>query len=200
MTYLINDIFYTLQGEGHWTGRPAVFVRFSRCNLWTGREEDRATAICQFCDTDFTHGRRYTQDELFSAICSYGHADMVVFTGGEPALQLDAGIINRLHEFNYFVAIETNGTRPLPHGLDWVCVSPKRDAPLVVERGDELKVVYPQLGIDLDQLGQLDFQHFWLSPMDGPDLKANTDAAVDYCMTHPQWRLSIQTHKLIGMP
>lgn len=204
MTYLVNSVFRTLQGEGYWSGRAAVFCRFSRCNLWTGREEDRATAICQFCDTDFLKGDKYTLTELVARIrylWGSGPNPMVVFTGGEPALQLNAALIDELHNWGFYTAIETNGTRRLPHGLDWVCVSPKAGAlihPQCTE-GNELKLVYPQDGQDPERWVGLEFDHFWLSPMDGPDLKANTAAAVEYVLAHPRWRLNIQTHKVIGV-
>jgi 7-carboxy-7-deazaguanine synthase len=196
VTYLVNDIWYTLQGEGYWTGRPAAFVRFSRCNLWTGREEDRATAICTFCDTDFTAAERMTTCNVLDRIDDLApNPMMVVFTGGEPSLQLDAKLVDFLHERGHYVAIETNGTRRLPVGLDWVCVSPKAGTELAVKTGDELKVVYPQ---DLNfgwLLGCTNFTHYWLSPMDGPNLQENTKLAVEYVLEHPQWRLNIQSHK-----
>lgn len=199
MSYLINEVFYTIQGEGYWTGRPAVFCRFSRCNLWTGREEDRATAICQFCDTDFLHGERYSLGELVSEISSLSEdCDFVVFTGGEPALQLDATLIDELHTLGFYIAIETNGTKPLPAGIDWVCVSPKVNAVRIIDSGDELKFVYPQ-GVDPAMYLELDFDHFWLSPMDGPNLTANTAKALTYCLKNPPWRLNVQTHKMIGV-
>lgn len=211
MSYLVNEVFYTLQGEGYWTGRPAVFVRFSRCNLWTGREEDRASAICKFCDTDFTAGTRYTRDELVDAILSAwpgGAAPMVVFTGGEPLLQLDEGLLSRLRA--YYKAVETNGTRPVPEGLDWVCVSPKANARLVVTGGDELKLVYPQEGAPPPDFYRMhySFSHYWISPMDGPNLKENTARAVKYVLGSPRghggtagpWRLNVQTHKIVGLP
>lgn len=200
--YLVNEVFYTLQGEGFWSGRPAVFCRFSRCNLWTGREEDRATAICRFCDTDFKAGVRLEIDGLLDAIVAEwpgGGEPMVVFTGGEPALQLDKALINSLAWRNFYIAIETNGTMPLPDFIDWVCVSPKAGARTVVKTGNELKVVWPQ-PFDLDEL-QLttDFDHYWLSPMDGPDLAENTAIALDYVLANPRWRLNTQTHKTIGI-
>jgi 7-carboxy-7-deazaguanine synthase len=203
--YLINEIFYTLQGEGYWTGRPAVFVRFARCNLWTGREEDRANAVCRFCDTDFAHGVRYTWDDLLERVCVLwpsgmrSREAMVVLTGGEPSLQVDAQLIEGLQTCGFYVAMETNGTRQIDGVPDWVCVSPKAGTELVVEGGEELKVVYPQTGVNLGELRRLNFGHFWLSPMDGPNLAENTRAAVDYCLAHPQWRLNIQTHKAVGL-
>ena len=175
MSYTVKEIFYTLQGEGLQAGRPAVFLRFSGCNLWTGREQDRATAVCTFCDTDF------------------------VCTGGEPLLQLDEAAITALHARGFTVAVETNGTQPAPAGLDWICVSPKANAPLVLTHGDELKLVYPQPTAMPERFAALDFTHFLLQPMDGPDGSANTRAALDYCLTHPQWRLSLQTHKTLGI-
>lgn len=201
MTYLVNSVFHTLQGEGYWTGRAAVFCRLSRCNLWSGREEDRATAICRFCDTDFTAATRMTREELVTAITDAwpgGGNPMVVFTGGEPTLQLDSDLLDALPGF--YKAIETNGTRRVPNGLDWVCVSPKAGTTVVQDHGDELKVVFPQ---DMDPEWWVEntaFQHHWLSPMDGPNLAENNAMAVDYCLTHPWWRLNIQTHKTIGIP
>ena len=205
MTYHINEIFYSIQGEGYWTGRPAVFVRFSRCNLWTGREQDRPKAICKFCDTDFTAAERLDLDDLLDWV--YGAwpswplgkmRRMVVLTGGEPALQVDPILISVLHKAGFYIAIETNGTRRLADGIDWICVSPKAGSPLQVRSGDELKLVYPQW-IDPADLEHLDFAHFWLSPMDGPNLAQHTAAALEYVLAHPQWRLNIQTHKVIGV-
>lgn len=202
MTYLVNEIFYSIQGEGLWTGRPAVFCRFSRCNLWTGREQDRPRAVCRFCDTDFTAATPYTLTELVRTIedlWPVGAANpMVVLTGGEPTLQADKHLILHLRHLGFYVAMETNGTRPVHPGLNWVCVSPKVGAQFVQQRGDELKVVYPQPGLDLAELARLPFKHFWLSPMDGPNLAANTTAALEYVLAHPQWRLNIQTHKVVG--
>jgi 7-carboxy-7-deazaguanine synthase len=201
VTYLINEIFYTIQGEGYWTGRPAVFVRFSRCNLWTGREQDRARAVCKFCDTNFTDATPYTLGALLDAInMAAPRGNMVVLTGGEPSLQADRHLLDSLREYlGCYVAIETNGTRQLPIGLDWICVSPKANAPLNQTRGDELKVVWPQ-PLNLDDLYRdTDFRHYWLSPMDGPNLAENTEAAIDRVLNDPRWRLSIQTHKVIGI-
>lgn len=202
MTYLINDIFYTIQGEGHWTGRPAIFVRFSRCNLWTGKEPDRHRSICTFCDTDFTDYRDMNLSDVLSEIESCwpgGTTPMVVFTGGEPALQLDCALVHGLRSLGYYLAIETNGTRPFNCGLlDWVCVSPKTRR-LRIRAGNELKLVFPQERVTPEHYKALQFDHFWLSPMDGPNLAANTKAAIDYVMAHPQWRLNIQTHKVIGV-
>jgi len=199
MTYLVNDIFYTLQGEGYWTGRPAVFVRFSRCNLWTGREEDRATAICRFCDTDFTHANRMTADQIAAQVRELWDGDdaFVVLTGGEPTLQVDDELLTALQPA--YIAIETNGTRPVPDKVDWVCVSPKAGAPLYQDHGDELKVVWPQPGLDLDVLRQLRFDHYWLSPMDGPDKDAHTATVFLRVLADQCWRLNIQTHKVIGV-
>jgi len=207
--FTVKEIFYTLQGEGVHAGRPAVFCRFSGCNLWTGREEDRADAVCRFCDTDFfgvgsDGGKFATADALADAIearwpRAEGGRRYVVCTGGEPLLQLDAPLVDALHARGFEVAVETNGTQPAPAGLDWVCVSPKANAPLVLTQGDELKLVYPQAGGEPERYTQLDFAHFSLQPMDGPDLARNTEAALAYCLEHPQWRLSLQTHKALGI-
>ena len=210
MTYAVKEIFYTLQGEGANTGRPAVFCRFAGCNLWTGREEDRADATCQFCDTDFVGtdgpggGKFPTAQSLARAIVATWPAEsaerrFVVCTGGEPLLQLDPALIQALHAEHFEVAVETNGTLPPPDGLDWLCVSPKAGATLVVRSGDELKLVYPQLGAEPAEFEDLEFQHFFLQPMDGPYREANTAAALRYCLEHPRWRLSLQTHKLLGI-
>ncbi|HEX6251647.1 MAG TPA: 7-carboxy-7-deazaguanine synthase [Gemmatimonadaceae bacterium] len=210
MTYTVKEIFYTLQGEGAHTGRPAVFCRFAGCNLWTGREQDRATAICDFCDTDFIGvgpdgGKFATPHELADAVAAAWPADAgdgrkyVVCTGGEPLLQLDEPAIQALHERGFQVAVESNGTRPAPRTLDWICISPKAGAPLVQTSGDELKLVFPQATAPPERFASLDFTHFFLQPMDGPDLGANTRAAVAYCLAHPRWRLSMQTHKLLGL-
>ncbi|HQD84116.1 MAG TPA: 7-carboxy-7-deazaguanine synthase [Quisquiliibacterium sp.] len=211
MTYSVKEIFYTLQGEGGQAGRPAVFCRFSGCNLWTGREEDRARAVCRFCDTDFVGtdgqggGKFATADALADAIAARWPADdtrgrrYVVCTGGEPLLQLDTPLIDALHARGFEVAVETNGTQPAPPGLDWICVSPKAGAPLVVTAGDELKLVFPQLQALPERFEGLAFKHFFLQPMDSPQREANTRAAVAYCMKHPQWRLSLQTHKILGI-
>lgn len=204
MTYLVNEIFYTIQGEGYWTGRPAVFVRFSRCNLWTGREKDRfTTAICQFCDTDFLHGERLSLRDISDRVdeLSGDTMPMIVLTGGEPLLQVDKFMILWLRQRGHYVAVETNGTQPLPAPVDWLCVSPKRGAPLNVISGDELKLVYPQDGFDPSWClnAAMKFDHYWLSPMDGPHLAENTEAALNYVLDHPRWRLNIQTHKVIGV-
>lgn len=199
MTYLVNEIFYTLQGEGFWTGRPAVFVRFSGCNLWTGLEADRTKAICTFCDTDFTAYTEYTAEQLVAAIDDawqgWGGQPMVVFTGGEPALQLDRDLIQRLG--GWYLAVETNGTKPLQASVDWVCVSPKTPR-IRIDFGNELKFVYPQK-LSPETFEGLQFDHLWISPMDGPNLTDNTNLAVEYVLEHPQWRLNIQTHKAIGL-
>ena len=210
MTYAVKELFATLQGEGAQMGRVAVFCRFAGCNLWSGREEDRAAAVCRFCDTDFVGldgaggGRFADAAVLADAIAATWPARpgprYVVFTGGEPLLQLDAPLLDAVHEHGFEAAVETNGTLAALPGLDWVCVSPKAGAPLCQAAGDELKVVYPQAGLDLDALARLPFRHRWLSPMAGPDLAANTAAAAAYCMAHPDWRLNIQAHKAWGLP
>lgn len=211
MSYAVKEIYYTLQGEGAQTGRAAVFCRFAGCNLWSGREEDRAAAVCRFCDTDFIGtdgeggGRFATAADLGAAVAAaWGGArhdgrPLVVCTGGEPLLQLDEPAIAALHDRGFDIAVETNGTQPIPPGLDWVCVSPKAGADLVVARGDELKLVFPQPAALPDRFAHLDFRHFFLQPMDGPDREAHTRAAIAYCLAHPQWRLSLQTHKLTGL-
>jgi 7-carboxy-7-deazaguanine synthase len=209
VSYAVKEIFLTLQGEGAQAGRPAVFCRFAGCNLWSGREEDRAEAVCTFCDTDFVGmdgpggGRFADAEALASAIegaWGGGAADrLVVLTGGEPTLQLDAALIEALHGRGFEIAIETNGTLPVPEGVDWICVSPKADAPLVQTRGQELKLVYPQAGHDPARFEHLDFERFLLQPMDGPDRAASTEAAIAYCLAHPRWRLSVQTHKYLGI-
>jgi 7-carboxy-7-deazaguanine synthase len=211
MSYAVKEIFYTLQGEGANTGRPAVFCRFAGCNLWTGREADRETATCRFCDTDFVGtdgpggGRFPAAEQLAAAVeaawpSSEPARRFVVCTGGEPLLQLDAPLLGALHVRGFEVAVETNGTVPPPPGIDWLCVSPKAGAPLVVDRGDELKLVFPQDGAEPERFATLPFRHFFLQPMDGPLREANTAAAVRYCLSHPRWRLSLQTHKLLGIP
>jgi 7-carboxy-7-deazaguanine synthase len=208
--YLVKEIYYTLQGEGANSGRAAVFCRFAGCNLWSGREEDRAAAICRFCDTDFVGvdgpggGRFDTAQQLALAIVHcwphVGARPLVVCTGGEPFLQLDEPLIAALHAAGCEIAVETNGTIAAPPGIDWLCVSPKADTDLVVRAGDELKLIYPQAGAAPERYETLDFRHFFLQPMDGPDVAANTQAAVRYCLDHPRWRLSLQTHKLVGIP
>lgn len=208
MSYKVKEIFYTLQGEGTHAGRPAVFCRFSLCNLWTGHEKDRYRATCQFCDTDFVGtdgpagGRFDNASQLADAVARAwpgGGTPMVVCTGGEPLLQLDAGAVSALHAAGLFVAIETNGTLPVPSGVDWVCVSPKAGAELVVTSGHELKLVFPQEGAPPSAFEQMGFTSFRLQPMDGPDLRANTAAAVGYCLDHPMWHLSLQSHKYLGI-
>jgi 7-carboxy-7-deazaguanine synthase len=208
VSYAVKEIFYTLHGEGAQTGRPAVFCRFAGCNLWSGREADRARAICSFCDTDFvgtggTDGGRYPDAErLADRIAAQwppgAAARFVVCTGGEPLLQLDPPLIDALHDRGFEIAVETNGTIPAPSGLDWVCVSPKAGAGLVVARGDELKIVVPQTGLDPLDFVHLAFRRFSIQPMDGPDRVRNTELAVAFCRAHPQWQLSLQTHKLVG--
>lgn len=212
MSYAVKEIFYTLQGEGAHAGRPAVFCRFAGCNLWTGREADRASATCDFCDTDFVGtdgpggGKFAVAADLARAVDAAWPAEseaarkFVVCTGGEPLLQLDADLLTALHEAGFKVAVETNGTQDPPRGLDWICVSPKAGAELRLRSGDELKLVYPQSGAEPAQFEGLDFRHFFLQPMDGPAREANTRAALAYCLGHPRWRLSLQTHKLLGIP
>lgn len=211
MTYSVKEIFYTLQGEGARTGRPAVFCRFSGCNLWSGRERDRAAAVCDFCDTDFVGsdgpggGRFRTAAGLAQAVAAKWPAGdafgrpYVVCTGGEPLLQLDEALVDALHAEGFEVAVETNGTRPAPKGLDWICVSPKADAPLVLTEGDELKLVYPQPLAMPERFESLRFGNFFLQPMDGPEREANTRAAIAYCLAHPRWRLGLQMHKIVGI-
>lgn len=210
MVYRVKEIFYTLQGEGTHAGRPAVFCRFSLCNLWTGREKDRARAVCRFCDTDFVGtdgpggGRFETAADLARAVADKwpprGFQPMVVCTGGEPLLQLDSAAVAAFHDHGFYVAVETNGTVPPPDGIDWLCVSPKADAPLAVTSGDELKLVFPQEGNNPAQFDGLGFKRLRLQPMDGPDLEQNTAAAIEYCLAYPQWHLSLQTHKYLGIP
>jgi 7-carboxy-7-deazaguanine synthase len=210
--YVVKEVFATLQGEGAQAGRAAVFCRFARCNLWTGHEEHRASAVCRFCDTDFVGtdgpggGRFATAEDLAGHIeatwtgpSGPGARRFVVCTGGEPLLQLDDALVAALHSRGFEVAVETNGTLPAPAGLDWVCVSPKAGAELALTAGDELKLVYPQAGAEPERYEHLAFDHFLLQPMDGPERAANTDAAVAYCQAHPRWRLSLQTHKYIGL-
>jgi len=210
MTYTVKEIYYTLQGEGGQAGRAAVFCRFTGCNLWTGREEDRSKAVCQFCDTDFIGtdgpggGKFASAEVLAQAVLKHwpagrGGKPLVVFTGGEPLLQLDQALVDALHAAGFEIAVETNGTQPAPQGLDWICVSPKADAELVLQRGTELKLVFPQPSAMPERFADLDFQHFFLQPMDGLEGKKNTQKAIKYCLQHPQWRLSIQTHKVIGI-
>ena len=211
MTYTVREIFYTLQGEGANAGRPAVFCRFSGCNLWTGREADRSSAVCSFCDTDFVGvgpdgGRFGSADDLAAAVsarwpwsASEGARPLVVCTGGEPLLQLDDAAVRALHAAGFAIAVETNGTQPAPEGIDWICVSPKSTAPLVLTHGNELKLVYPQVDAPPERFESLSFDHFFLQPMDGPSIDENTRRAVEYCLAHPRWRLSVQTHKALGI-
>ena len=211
MTYAVKEIFYTLQGEGANTGRAAVFCRFSGCNLWNGREHDRAGATCQFCDTDFVGtngaggGSFAKPQELADAVASAwpsaeSGTEFVVCTGGEPLLQLDVPLVDALHGRGFQVAVETNGTLPTVPGIDWTCVSPKAGSELVLKRGDEIKLVFPQVGAEPERFEELSFRHFFLQPMDGAELQANTEATLRYCLAHPRWRLSLQTHKLLGIP
>ncbi len=213
MGFAVKEIFYTLQGEGANVGRPAVFCRFAGCNLWSGREEDRTVAVCTFCDTDFVGtngpggGKFATARELAAAVANHWPAfhsalarPLVVCTGGEPLLQMDEPLVEALHEAGFEIAVETNGTRLPPPGLDWICVSPKAGADLVLRAGHELKLIYPQPGAAPEQFERLEFRHFFLQPMDGPQRERNTQLAVRYCLEHPQWRLSLQTHKYLGIP
>ena len=213
MSYSVKEIYFTLHGEGVHAGSAAVFLRFTGCNLWTGLEEDRATAECSFCDTNFVGtdgpggGKFATAGELAAAVerCWQAMSDddrnrRVVCTGGEPLLQLDAQLIDSLHAAGFLVAVETNGTRAVPPGVDWICVSPKAQVPLVQTCGQELKLVYPQPGADPSQFEQLQFVHFCLQPMAGPQYEQNVKAAVAYCMAHPRWHLSLQLHKMLGIP
>jgi 7-carboxy-7-deazaguanine synthase len=211
LTYSVKEIFYTLQGEGTHAGRPAVFCRFAGCNLWTGRESDRASAICKFCDTDFVGtngeggGKFSSADALAHAIdalwpATHTGSKFVVFTGGEPLLQLDEAMVDSMHACGFEIAIETNGTLQPPAGVDWICVSPKIGAELVLRTGNELKVVIPQLGQELAAYESLAFEHFYLQPMDGPDAEKNTRLAIALCKQNPKWKLSLQTHKLLQIP
>ncbi len=211
MTYSVKEIYFTLQGEGRQAGRPAVFCRFAGCNLWSGLERDRAQAVCNFCDTDFVGtdgpggGTFAGANDLAATIHGtwpeselYGR--FVVFTGGEPLLQLDADLINALHGRDFEIAVETNGTIKVPDNVDWICVSPKAGALLAQTSGDELKLVYPQSDFPPEQFEKLDFAHFLLQPMDNPDRQVNTERAIAYCLANPRWRLSLQTHKYLGIP
>lgn len=213
MTYLVKELFYTLQGEGAQAGRPAVFCRFSGCNLWTGREVNRSIAVCQFCDTDFVGtdgpggGHFKSAHELAAAVAKAWAGEdhprsrpYVVCTGGEPLLQLDSPLVEALHSEGFEVAVETNGTKEPPAGLDWICMSPKAGAPVVLTKGDELKLVFPQPALPPSAVEHLEFDHFFLQPMDGSEQVENSTAAVEYCLEHPQWRLSLQTHKFLGIP
>jgi 7-carboxy-7-deazaguanine synthase (Cx14CxxC type) len=217
MGYAVKEIYYTLQGEGAQTGRPAVFLRFTGCNLWSGREEDRASAVCNFCDTDFVGtdgpggGKFSSAKELAAAVAAewkvggqvcprkMDRSPLVVCTGGEPLLQLDAKLVDALHDAGFSVAVETNGTLPPPPGIDWLCVSPKAGTHLVVTSGDELKLVYPQPGLDPAEFTSLDFHYFFLQPMDGPRQRENQQLAAEYCLAHPHWRLGLQMHKVLGI-
>ena len=211
MTYTVREIYYTLQGEGAHTGRPAVFLRFAGCNLWSGREADRAAAVCRFCDTEFVGtsgpgGGKFATAELLAAAVaerwpSESAGRYVVCTGGEPLLQLDAPLIDALHEAGFEVAVESNGTLAAPAGIDWLCVSPKAAAPVVQCSGNELKLVYPQEEEEAqpENFEDLAFEHFFLQPLDGPDLAENTRLAVEYCLAHPRWKVSLQTHKVLGI-
>lgn len=209
--YHIREIFYTLQGEGAQSGRPAVFCRFSGCNLWSGREADRHAAVCRFCDTEFAgtdgeNGGKYAESRILADRISALWPDQaiptkyVVFTGGEPLLQLDAALIQAMHEREFEVAVETNGTISAPDGIDWICVSPKAGSPLVQDRGNELKLVIPQEGQNLADYEHLSFEHFYLQPMDGPERDRNTVLAVEACLRHPRWKLSLQIHKYLQIP
>ena len=211
--YTVKELYSTLQGEGHHTGRPAVFLRFAGCNLWSGLERDRSTAICDFCDTDFVGvdgpggGKFATAEQLVDAVgdeWERGQTDrkdrFTVLTGGEPLLQLDSPLIEVLHQARFEIAIETNGTLLVPAGVDWICVSPKANAELVQQSGNELKIIYPQADIDPEEYADLAFDHFFLQPMDDPDIARNTELATAYCAAHPQWKLSLQTHKILGFP
>lgn len=208
--YQIKEIYYTLQGEGANAGRPAIFCRFAGCNLWSGVEKDRETAVCRFCDTDFVgtngpNGGKYAKPGMLVDMIAASSGDdaaptLVVLTGGEPMLQVDAKLIEALHDEGFEIAIETNGTLPVPRDIDWITVSPKAGSTLVQRTGDELKLVYPQTGLAPEQCAGLDFRYRFLQPMDGPARDANTAAAIAYCKANPEWRLSLQTHKLIGIP
>jgi 7-carboxy-7-deazaguanine synthase len=209
MSYAVKEIFYTLQGEGANAGRAAVFCRFAGCNLWTGREQDRADAVCKFCDTDFVGtdgpggGKFATPNALTAAIAATwpgGGKPFVVMTGGEPLLQLDPPLLEALHQHGFEIAVETNGTLRPPAGIDWLCLSPKAESEVVITGGDELKLVYPQEGGTPERYRHLGFRHFFLQPMDGPDRERNTRLALEYCLAHPEWRLSLQTHKILGIP
>ena len=211
MSYAVKEIYFTLQGEGCRAGRAAVFCRFAGCNLWTGREENRHAAVCKFCDTEFVGtdgpgGGRFADAELLAdAVAARWPAGgegqrYVVCTGGEPTLQLDAAVIDALHARNFEIAVESNGTLPMPAGVDWICISPKAGTTLAQTSGNELKLVFPQSGAEPSRFEQLDFRHFLLQPMDGPRREENTQAAVEYCLAHPRWSLSLQTHKFLGIP
>ena len=208
--YSIKELYYTIQGEGHHTGKPAIFLRFSGCNLWSGLEKDRETAICRFCDTDFwgtdgVNGGKYTVDDLAKSCRDLWPKEstqrpFIVCTGGEPLLQLDTDLIKALHDVGFFIAIESNGTLPIPHGIDWICISPKAKADLKVTSGHELKVVYPQAGTNLDKLKEYNFEHYFLQPLDDENQDENIKECIAFCLKNPQWKLSLQTHKLLGIP
>lgn len=212
MSYKIKEMYYTLQGEGAHSGRPAIFCRFSGCNLWSGREEDRHKAICQFCDTDFwgidgvNGGRFATAEDLAKAVASLWPTSLdvgqpyVVCTGGEPLLQLDQAAVDAFHAIGLEVGIETNGTQEAPKGIDWICMSPKANTTLKLKKGNELKLIYPQAGAEPEKYEQLDFEHFYLQPMDSPEAEKNTKLTLEYCLEHPQWHLSLQTHKMLNIP
>lgn len=207
--YKVKEIFYTLQGEGAHTGRPAVFCRFTGCNLWSGREEDRSEAICQFCDTDFRgtdgkNGGRYSKEELAAKVASLWPTEnkeqaYVVCTGGEPLLQLDEELVDAFHEQQLEVAVETNGTIAAPSNIDWICMSPKANSDIVLKKGNELKLVYPQDNLSPEDFTSFDFELFYLQPMDSPTQAQNMQATLDYCLAHPQWRMSLQTHKILDI-
>jgi 7-carboxy-7-deazaguanine synthase (Cx14CxxC type) len=209
--YSVKEIYYTLQGEGAQTGRPAVFCRFAGCNLWSGREDDRGRAVCDFCDTDFVGtdgpgGGKFAAAAALAEACrstwrgNSGTPPFIVLTGGEPMLQVDEALIDALHANGFEIGLETNGSLPVPRGIDWICVSPKAGAPLVQRSGHELKLVYPQSALSPEDIDALDFAHFLLQPMDGPSASENLSDAIAYCLAHPKWRLSLQTHKLLGLP
>lgn len=210
MSYSIKEIYYTIQGEGVHTGRPAVFIRFSGCNLWSGREEDRASAVCKFCDTDFvgtgaSGGVFSIPAEIIRIVqklwpASLESSPFVVCTGGEPLLQLDQSMVNAFHNAGFEIAIETNGTLKTPGGIDWTCVSPKAGTDLQITRGDELKIVFPQENMSPLDYASLEFEHFLIQPLEGPELQTNTQKALDFCLNHPQWRLSLQIHKILHIP
>lgn len=208
--YKIKEMFYSLQGEGAHSGRPALFCRFTGCNLWSGREQDREQSVCDFCDTDFigtdgANGGRYTLEGLITKFKELWQGDRtsgtpyVIFTGGEPALQLDQALVDASHEAGFEVAIETNGTKPLPFGIDWICVSPKGSSEVIITEGNELKLVYPQGNAMPDRFNQLQFSNFFLQPMDGPLRQAYTEDCIRYCLRYPQWQLSLQMHKIVGI-
>jgi len=206
VSYTVKELFLTIQGEGANIGRAAVFIRFAGCNLWSGREADRADAVCRFCDTDFVGGQRFGSPHALAdaaAAAWQGACDrhrLIVLTGGEPLLQADASLIRALRQRGFSLAVETNGTQPLPEGIDWVCVSPKAGAAVVLDRADEVKLVYPQAGAEPEAFARFPARFHWLSPMDGPERQSNTTAAAAYCLAHPQWRLAIQAHKTWGLP